>query len=218
MGDVKTVLAVTGTRREASVLHGLGVGVIAIGGTEAALDAALLEPDAPLAAIVSFGMGGALDPELRLGDWVIGTGVCGGASALCNAEWASDLSRRLPQTRLGSCYADGRLIGDSQEKQELFRKQGAIVVDMESHLVAKAAARLGIPFAILRCISDEAAADLPPAIAVAMRPDGGLALGAIIKSIVMDPAQLPELMRSTVRFNRVFASLKTGAGLAFSQS
>ena len=215
---MRQVLAVTGTRREASALRGLGVEVIAVGGSGEALDAALVEQGASLAAIISFGMCGALGPDLRLGDWVIGTEVCGDVSAPCDAEWISDLSKRLPQARSGSCYADGRLIADSQEKQELFRKHGAIAADMESHHVAKVAARLGIPFAILRCISDEAGANLPPAIAVAMRPDGGLALGAIVKSVVMNPAQLPELMRSIPSFNRAFASLKTGARLAFSPS
>ena len=215
---MKAVLAVTGTRREASVLRGAGVTALAIGGSGRVLDEALVAHRGALAAIVSFGMGGALNPELRLGDWVIGSGVCGGAEANCDPEWASALALRLPQARSGPCYADGRLIGDCGEKQALYRKHGALVADMESHLVAKAAARLGIPFAILRCISDEAGADLPPAIAVAMHPDGRLALRAILKSILTNPAQLPELMRSTARFGRAFASLEAGARLAFNQT
>ena len=215
---MKRVLAVTGTRREASVLRGLGVKALAIGGSAEALDGALVEQGGSLAAIISFGMGGALGPDLELGDWVIGTGVCGAANALCDVEWTRNLSRHLPLARQGPCYADGRLIGDSKEKQRLYRTHGALVADMESHLVAKVAARLGIPFAILRCISDEAGADLPPAIAVAMRPDGRLALGAIVKSILTNPAQLPTLMRSTASFNRAFASLEVGAKLAFRQT
>ena len=204
---------VTGTRREASVLRGLGVTAVAIGGSAEALDGALVERGASLAAIISFGMGGALGPDLKL----IGTEVCGAANALCDAEWAAVLAKQLPEARSGPCYADGRLIGDSGEKQALNRKHGALVADMESHLVAQAAAKLGIPFAVLRCISDEAGADLPPAIAVAMRPDGSLALGAILRSILTNPAQLPELIGSTARFNRAFASLKAGAKLAFNQ-
>jgi len=215
---VRRVLAVTGTRREANVLRGLGVEAIAIGGSQAALDSALAEPGASLAAIISFGMGGALSPDMELGDWVIGTGVCGAANALCDVEWTKTLARQLPLARKGPCYADGRLICDSKEKQSQYRKHGALVADMESHLVANAAARLGIPFAILRCISDEAGADLPPAIAVAMHPDGSLAVGAIVKSILTNPAQLPALMRSTASFNRAFASLQAGAKLAFGQS
>ena len=212
------VLAVTGTRREASVLRHAGVTAVAIGGSGEALDQALAAQVGALAAIVSFGMGGALDPDLRLGDWVIGTGVCGGADSQCDADWSAALLRQLPQARSGLCYANGRLIGDSVEKQRLFCEYGALTADMESHLVGNAAARLGIPFAILRCISDVAGADLPRAIAVAMHPDGRLALGSIITSILSNPAQLPELMRSTARFNRAFASLEAGARLAFNQN
>jgi hopanoid-associated phosphorylase len=215
---VRRVLAVTGTRREASVLRHAGVVAVAIGGSGAALDAALAAQGGAIDGIISFGMGGALGPDLKLGDWVIGTGLCGAVSALCDAEWAAALARQLPGARSGPCYADGRLIGDSNEKQALYRKYGALVADMESHLVGQAAARLGIPFAILRCISDEAAADLPPAIAVAMRPDGRLALGAIFKSILTNPLQLPALMGSTTRFNRAFAALEAGAKRVFSQS
>ena len=214
---MNSVLAVTGTRREASVLRGLGVEALAIGGSADTLDGALVETGGALAAIISFGMGGALCADLKLGDWVIGTEVCGAANALCDPDWAATLARRLPGARSGPCYADGRLIGNSEEKQALYRKHGALVADMESHLVAHAAAKFCIPFAILRCVSDEAAADLPPAIAVAMRPDGGLALAAIFKSIVTNPQQLPTLLRSTARFSRAFVALEAGAKRAFSQ-
>ena len=148
MGDVKSVLAVTGTRREASVLRHAGVTAIAIGGSGAALDAAMAARGGVIDGIISFGMGGALGPDLKLGDWVIGTGLCGAVNALCDTNWAADLSRQLPGARTGLSYADGRLIGDSAEKETLYRKYGALVADMESHLVAQAAAKLGIPFAL----------------------------------------------------------------------
>jgi nucleoside phosphorylase len=239
-------------KREASVLRGLGVDAIAIGGSGAALDAALVAHVGEFDSIISFGMGGALGPDLKLGDWVIGSSVISSTSpsgeglgwglsgscdlaakrqtppptpplkgrgfqSACDQHLIDSLEHRIPRARIGSVYADGRLIGDSCEKQSLFRKHGALVADMESHLVAKSAARIGSPFGILRCISDEAGADLPPAIAVAMHPDGSLALGSILKSILTNPAQMPELMRSTARFNRAFASLECGAKLAFSQ-
>ena len=72
---------------------------------------------------------------------------------------------------------------------------------MESHIAARAAAEAGLPFAIVRCISDEAGHALPPAIAVAMRPDGGLALGAILKSIIRNPGQVPDLLRTSCRIS-----------------
>jgi adenosylhomocysteine nucleosidase len=215
---VSAILGVTGTRREASTLRAAGVSAIAVGGSGRALDETLAGQVGALSGIISFGMGGALDPDLKVGDWVVGTEVCGGLDAECDPEWACILQRRLARARPGLCYADGRLIGNSSEKQALFHKYGALVADMESHLVAAAAAKLGIPFAILRCISDEAGDDLPPAITVAMRPDGRLALGSICKSILTSPAQIPNLWRSTAQFNRAFATLKVGAKEAFCQS
>lgn len=82
---------------------------------------------------------------------------------------------------------------------------------MESHIAARIAAEAGLPFAVLRCVSDEAAAALPPAIKVAMKPGGGLALGAVIASIASRPGQLPQLFRTVAGFNRAYAALGEGA-------
>ena len=216
MGDVIRVLAVTGTQREAAVLRGKGVDVLAIGGRPEGL----ARHSAPYAGIVSFGMAGALSPDLRIGDWVIGEHVCGAVEATCDKPWREALARALPDARTGAIYADGRLIGDPAEKRALHQGHGALAADMESHLAARAAAERGVPFAVLRCISDEAAHALPPAIAIAMRPDGGLALGAIAGSILAHPGQLAGLVAMLPRFGRAYASLRQGvrripAGLAF---
>ena len=200
------IRAITGTRREAGTLLHSGVEVLAIGGQSRDLER--LSQGA--SGIVSFGMAGALSPDLRIGDWVIGESVGGAVEAACDARWRAALARALPQARCGAIHADGRLIADPAEKAALHR-HGAIAADMESHIVAQAAADAGIPFAVLRCISDEAGHALPPAIAVAMRPDGRLALASIFKSIVRNPAQLPEISRTMLHFMRAFAALRQGA-------
>ena len=207
MGDVGRVVAVTGTRREAAVLGSSGVDCLAIGGSIQALEGQL----AGAIGIVSFGMAGALSPQLQIGDWVIGERVIGAFAGQCDARWSAGLARAMPQARSGAIYADGRLIGDPSEKSTLFRGNGALAADMESHLVAKAAARAGLPFAVLRCISDEATDALPPAIAVAMRPDGSLALGAILSSILRNPRQLPRIFETLGHFNRAYGSLRQSA-------
>jgi adenosylhomocysteine nucleosidase len=81
---------------------------------------------------------------------------------------------------------------------------------MESHLAGAAAAAHGVRFAVLRCISDEAGADLPPAIAVAMAPGGGLNGLRIAGSILRRPGQVPALLRTTARFKRAFDVLEAG--------
>ncbi len=210
---MRPVLAVTGTRREAAVLRGLGVTAIAGGGDAAALARELAQTAKGAAGIVSFGMAGALNPDLRVGDWVIGARLTGSWEGQCDEGWGQALAAALPAARLGPVFADGRLIADPAEKLALGR-QGALAADMESHIAAAAAEAVGAPFAILRCISDEAGAAMPPAVAVAMKPGGGLATGAIFNSILRNPAQLPELLRATARFNRAFAALRDGSEAA----
>ena len=83
----------------------------------------------------------------------------------------------------------------ADEKARLYRETGALAVDMESHVASRIAARRGLPFAALRIISDAADMTLPPAALVGMRPDGGVASGAILRSLARHPGQLPALIR-----------------------
>lgn len=202
------VVAAVGLKREAAVLRGLGVVTIAGGGDPDRLTADLGRAAEGADGIISFGMAGALDPALRIGDWVIGERV-GGVD--CDPRWIAALHARLPQARVGPVHADARLIADATEKLNLYRTSGCIIADMESRLAASAAAGAGLPFAILRCVSDEADASLPPAVAVAMRPGGGMALGAVLASILGNPGQLPRLVRTIGGFGRAFGALKSGA-------
>jgi hopanoid-associated phosphorylase len=204
------VVAVVGLQREAAVLRGLDVVTVAGGGDPVRLARELGEAASGADGIISFGMAGALDPALRIGDWVIGSGVMGSFDAACDPAWANALAQRLPQARRGAVHAESRLIGYPAEKAELFAGH-AIAADMESQVAARVAAGLGLPLAVLRCISDEADAALPPAIAVAMKPGGGLALGAVLGSIARNPGQLPGLFRTVAGFNRAYSALRTGA-------
>jgi hopanoid-associated phosphorylase len=207
------VVAVVGLAREAAVLRGLDVVAIAGGGASERLANELTEAVRGADGVISFGMAGALDPGLRIGAWVIGERVIGArvGSHPCDPAWTAALAQRLPQAHLGPVHADGRLIADPAEKARLNRTSACLAADMESHIAAAAAARAKLPFAILRCISDEAETALPPAIAVAMKPGGGLALGAILGSLLAHPGQLPHLLRTTSAFNRAYGELRRGA-------
>jgi hopanoid-associated phosphorylase len=209
---VKPVIVVTGLAREGAVLRGGGIEVLAGGGAPDRLAADLADKAPGAAGIVSFGMAGALDPNLKLGQWVIGDHLAGTFACACDPAWVAALAQSLPGAKVGVAYCDGRLIGDPVEKRALASSRDAVAADMESHIAAEAATRYDLPFVVLRCISDEAADRLPPAIAVSMRPGGGLALGAVLGSILARPGQLPALLGTLARFSRAYAALKAGAG------
>ena len=222
MGDVRPVIVVTGLSREAKHVSGVGVRFVCGGGSAETLAARLSEMAGDAAGIISFGMAGALDPELHVGDWVISSRLTGAFEADCDPAWVAALSRCLPQARVGLCFADGKMISTPEAKLDLASRHHALAVDMESHVAGVAAAQARLPFAILRCVSDEATAALPPAIAVSMEAGGGLARGAILASIVRQPGQIPALARTTARFARAFATLgptarACGPRLAFDQ-
>jgi hypothetical protein len=210
VGDVKTVLAVTGTQREGMLAMGQDAQVLAGGGDgpTLAMDLAHRAPQA--CGIISFGTCGGLVPGLAIGDMVIGERVVGAVTATCDPAWTQALSRALPQARRGAVFADGTLLATVAQKRAA-AAQGAIIADMESHLVAQTAPMHRLPFAILRCISDTAEAALPPAVAVAMRPGGSLALGKVLASILRHPGQLPALIRTGLGFNLALTALDLGA-------
>ena len=68
-------------------------------------------------------------------------------------------------------------------------------------------------------ISDDAGHVLPPAALVAMKPDGGIALGRVLGSLLRKPLQMPALIRTARASNKAFAELLRcrdlcGVGLA----
>ena len=77
----------------------------------------------------------------------------------------------------------------------------------ESAIVARAAERHGLPFAILRVIADPAHRPLPSAALVAMRADGGIDVAAVLGALLRNPAQLPALIRLGLDSREAFSAL-----------
>lgn len=118
------------------------------------------------------------------------------------------LRRAMPDAARGRIVGGDAILASVMAKRALRDATGGVAVDMESHVAARVAARRGLAFGAVRVISDGAADDLPPAALVGMRPDGGLALGAVLASLARDPRQLPALIRTGRQADRAFAGLK----------
>ena len=141
------------------------------------------------AAILSFGICGALDPSLKVGDLVIGSAVNG---VLADPEWTARLAAVLPTAHIGAMAAGDEMVADASAKAALRTRSGAVAADMESHAVAHA----GVPFAVLRAVSDVADQSLPPAARVGLKADGRPDISAVLKSLLGNPRQLPALIRT----------------------
>ncbi len=147
--------------------------------------------------IISFGIAGGLASELRAGDWVVASGVRDGDRILpTDAAWARNLLAALPRSVHAQIVGSDVLVPEPADKRQLHAQTGAAAVDMESHIAARVAAAHRIPFAACRTIIDAAHRELPPAASVGLRDDGTADVLAVCRSLMRQPGQLPDLMRT----------------------
>lgn len=202
------MLVATGFHREAKIVAQPGVVVVPGGGVEADLEAKLEAQAKGAIGIVSFGLAGALRDGLDIGDWVVASRLTGALEVQTDPEWRDVALARLPRSRAGVAYADGRMIDSVAEKRSLGAK--ADIVDMESHVAAQVAQRQGLPFAVIRCVSDRVDHMLPHAITVSMRPGGAIDGLAMLGSLLRRPGQLTDLYATMANASRAFRALSGG--------
>jgi adenosylhomocysteine nucleosidase len=214
-----TVLAVTGLAKEAEIV-GVADVVAVAGGGDASLADKLNALHGDIRGVISIGLGGALSAHLKVGDVVIADQVLTGAEKWdCHETWRVRLMSRLPQAHQGWIFGSDVIIEKPETKLGLQVATGALAVDMESQVAARFASARNLPLAALRVISDDAFHALPPAALIAMKPDGGIALGRVLGSLLKRPGQVPALIRTARASNRAFAELLRcrdllGVGLA----
>ena len=171
--------------------------------------------------LLSFGLAGGLDPALPPGTLLLPKVLImpDGAEHAVDAPWHQQLAAALAdlQPVVGRHLGADLAVAGAAEKAALFRRSTALAVDMESHVLALAAA--GRPFAILRVVCDAADAALPPAALAGVKPDGSTDLVGVLGSLLRHPGQIPalsRLARSAKAAERVLAA--AGARLpAFGQ-
>ncbi len=171
--------------------------------------------------LVSFGICGGLDPELRPGDLLLADTILTGDGT---RHPASGEQNRILEARLADLGLDivtGPLLGQDRplvsaaDKSTRFAATAALAVDMESHGVARAAEAAGLPFLTLRAIADPAARSLPQAALKAIGPDGRLQLFSAIAAMYLRPWESLALVRLAYETRLAFDTLeKVAAELA----
>ena len=209
-----TILAVTGLKREAEIVGGKGVIAVAGGGDAASLQGKLNALHGDIRGVISVGLAGALSPLLSVGEAVIADQVIRGRETWrCSDMWRVALAANLAHAHQGPVAASDVILENAKAKAALYDDTGALAVDMESAIAGRFAAARNLPFAVLRVISDDARHVLPPAALVAMKPDGGIALGRVLGSLLRHPLQVPGLIRTARASNKAFRELLRCANL-----
>ena len=74
-----------------------------------------------------------------------------------------------------------------QVKRALFLKTGVVAVDMESHIVARVAAKHRMSMVAIRVVIHSTGRRLPRVALAVARPNGTLDIGALFRSILKQP-------------------------------
>ena len=118
-----------------------------------------MDPDQGVGALLSFGIAGALDPEIDCGELIVAEWVKGaeGETFPCHPGWRENLARRLGEAALhprgGGLLASTRTLLEPADKTAAYRDSGCLATDMESGAVGAIAAEGGLPFLAVRAVA-----------------------------------------------------------------
>ncbi len=206
------LLVTVGMQSEAALLP-KGTRTLVSGADPERLAVLLAAQGDEVTAVLSFGIAGALDPDLQPGDLVAATRIRGTAGAWpADLAWAARLAHATA-ARLGVMAGANAAVADAATKKALRAMTGALAVDMESQVAAAFAARRGLPFAALRAVADTAAEALPRAALVGLTEDGRPAPLRVLLALARRPGDLKPLRVVAARSRTALEALGHGVHL-----
>jgi adenosylhomocysteine nucleosidase len=191
----KSIIAVTGLAFEARIAGGVTI----VGDDLRSGTGLSTEMARGGRGIISFGIGGGLADDLAPGQWIVASSVISGAGRhRADDGWSQSILQALPGARHGTVAGVDLPVADPEAKRALHRGTGAIIVDTESHLVARLASAYDVPFAVCRVVVDPAHRTLAPAALLDLLPGGTPDVRAILRSVAAKPSQLPLLAQLAI--------------------
>jgi adenosylhomocysteine nucleosidase len=196
MRTLTPVLCTAGLAAEARIARAAGFQVI-VGAGNVQRTTALVEAAVRRAkCLISFGIAGGLAPHLRSGDVILSAEVIGPdrrwrANERFHGQ-VSDLARQIGAAE-GAVLGAGDILATEDDKARAWRDTGALAVDLESAIVARAADAAGIPFLVLRTIADPATRELPSAALIPLAQDGTPAFIRVVGEVLRRPQQIAAL-------------------------
>ena len=164
-----------------------------------------------IARLIVVGIAGALSPHLRPGELVVAERVVhadrglGRPGLWSDGAWVARVARRAGAEPAVVVTA-GRIADSVAEKQRLrelateagatgtAKAAAAAVVDLESAIHAELAVEAGIPWLVLRAVSDTASEALPELLNRARDDGGAVRRGQVLRGLLGNPRALPRLL------------------------
>jgi adenosylhomocysteine nucleosidase len=214
---------ITGLAAEAEILRAARIdAAIRCCGSrpEAALTEARALVAAGATALLSFGVAGALARIAIPGQIVLADEIVlpDGRRLRCSALWHEAMAERLAglpvRLHRGAIAGSATPVCRAADKHALRRHTGAMAVDMESQVVAAAAAEAALPFLAIRAIADPVDQDVPAFAMSGVDAAGHTHVAPVIAGLLRRPWALPDLIRLGRHFNAALAGLRHAAALA----
>jgi adenosylhomocysteine nucleosidase len=172
-----------GDREVVAVVTGVGT-ALARAETARLLDAADVE------WVIVVGIAGAIGNQIPIGTLVLPQLVINGADG--SAYRPTPLGVGTPY---GKLWTTDELLLDQAQHADL-RVDGVVALDMETAAVAKVCDDRGVPWSVVRAISDRASdGTVDTEILGLIRPDGSQNLPAVARYLLRHPGGLSRLMR-----------------------
>jgi len=159
------------------------------------------------------------------GSLFILAGLCGGLTAGHEVppiarvidehghEWTPTLAPRFDDSALGTRHSAlgspvtligvDRIISTPADKRALAAATGAAIVDMESHAFAARCEELGVPWAVVRGVSDTPEETLPEEVLHWITPEGNTRTARAVRDMLLHPGHIPHILAFVRRSNRV---------------
>ena len=165
------------------------------------------------AALVGAGLAGALSPGLEVGNFIASRRVSFeiGETASPDPAWLD--RARAAGARTGVLVTVDRPVVTLAARRALaatLRHAGPediLAVDMESAAWAREAAVRGIPYVIVRVVSDALEDELPRFLADSVGPDGSIHRGEVARRALLQPAWWGTLLRMRRRLHDCSSAL-----------
>lgn len=190
------LIVATGLRVEARIAAAPSVTAIAGGGDPVRLEQQIGQAAAAGGrALISFGLAAGLDPGLAPGSVVIpGEVVHGHHRYPTDPAWTRGLRRAIAHAAATPVAGVDSPMVRPRDKFALYEACGAAAADMESHVAARMAQKLGLHFAVLRVVGDPVHRAVPAAAVAGMRSDGRVHPLAVLAALARRPHELPALI------------------------